>query len=528
MGGQEAVAERVPSDGASGDRPGAADGGGVEGLALSSSVGPYLFREPGPRHHQLRGMQELVAADGVWGLCWEVGSGKSRTTIDYLGWLAHSTQQQVRVLVTAPRNVQDVWPQEVAKWGSPSVEMTVEVLTGSIEDKAQRLKDYTNLLSGPRVHVMVVNYEALSSRRKIKGRATLHSDMWVDAIKKFAPHVLVCDESHFFKSPTSNVGRLMYRVAKNVKRRILLTGTPQPHSPGDLFAQMRVLDDTVFSTFNKPWSHGQFMSAYSKQGGYMGKQVMAWRNLDDLEKRMATRSSSVRTRDCVDLPPVQDIEVPLRLSAREQRAYDRIKKEMVLELESGTLMSAPSMLTLRLRLRQLACGFVKDDESHEVEWIGGTRLEAAAERVEALLATENRVVVFGWARPELDELGRRLGHLGDVMVITGDTPDNKRREYRARFVKRDETKRVIVAQWRTMSTGVNELVTASHAVFMSLPETRADYIQARGRLERPGQTGDKICFHILMGQGTIDEVIYKSHLQKTSLEESLLTYLRKA
>jgi hypothetical protein len=47
---------------------------------------------------------------------------------------------------------------------------------------------------------------------------------------------------------------------------------------------------------------------------------------------------------------------------------------------------------------------------------------------------------------------------------------------------------ILIAQTRTMSLAVNELVTASHAVFGSLSLQRDDMIQARDRLNRIGQT----------------------------------------
>ena len=113
----------------------------------------------------------------------------------------------------------------------------------------------------------------------------------------------------------------------------------------------------------------------------------------------------------------------------------------------------------------------------------------------------------------------------EIMVIDGETHGDDRIAMRKRFGDRSVTDRIVmIAQIRTMSLSVNELVTASHAVFASLPQTRDDIIQARDRLDRIGQTLP-CTFWFVLAPGTIDTVIYQSYKDKTSLEDAVLAHI---
>lgn len=98
---------------------------------------------------------------------------------------------------------------------------------------------------------------------------------------------------------------------------------------------------------------------------------------------------------------------------------------------------------------------------------------------------------------------------------------------RRRFGSDDPARIVMVAQIKTMSLAVNELVTASHAVFASLSQQRDDWVQAKDRLNRIGQ-GKPMTFWHAVVPGTVDAVILESHRRGTSLENAVLAHVRGA
>lgn len=492
--------------------------------------------------HQREAVRRLVNSGGVQALLWDPGVGKTPAVISYLGLLACASEDQVRVLVVCPKVVQDSWLSQTNFFLGPDVSLYAEVLQGSITEKAIRLgklrkeplapSEGIRVVRGegnPSVLMAVVNTQALSSRRQSGKGARNHADLVLAEMKRFAPHVLVVDESHMLKSPNGNASRLVARMAQHVSRRILLTGTVMPRSPMDVWSQWKILDSSVFSTNGKPWAFSQYQEFFGQMGGYLGKEVTGYRNLDVLEDKMALHSFPLRKEEALDLPPTTDVIVPVRLSAREARAYAEMKESLVTWLDSGEVMSSPSRLTQMLRLRQITSGFGKDDITGLTVELGTSRQDAAVELIENLMASENRVVVFAWARPEVDGLVHRLNKTGEMEAhaITGDTPDQERLRLRQQFgdTKKHPQKIVLVAQIAALNLGVNELVSASHALFLSLSQRRDELVQAKGRLDRQGQI-KPVTFYYLTVPGSIDEVVLRSHNDRTDLEKDLLKHIR--
>ncbi len=542
-------------------------------LARRAVLGPrvsrYVYADPKPFAHQVEGLKRLMANQGRYALLWEPGVGKTRPVIDYAGALATAGDGELRLLVVCPKVVQDGWLKQAAEYLGPGVGLWAEVLHGSIAAKSARLKAYSaaapvklrkdqlalvrppgapavwlepgNKSAAPvlagkvRVTLMVLNLEALSSRAQVaagpRGGKFSNATLIAEGVAAFKPHILVVDESHRIKSPRSNVTKLVRKISATVPRRILLTGTPMPHSPLDVWAQWQVIDPDAFSTAGRPWNYDQFQARYAITGGYLGREVIGFQNLEDLQDRLARRSYPLAKEQALDLPPTMDITHDVHLSPTELDAYAAMKRDLVAQIGNVGFMSAPNRLTQMLRLRQITCGFVRDDNTGAITQIGSSREDVAVGLLEDLLASERRVVVFAWSRVEVDRLVARLRNKppfgAEIHGITGDTPDPERQSLRERFGDRKADGRmVLVCQMRTVSLGINEMVTASHAIFLSLSQQRDDLVQAMGRLDRQGQT--KPCtFHFLVAPNTVDQIILDAHRSRSNLESALLDHIRR-
>lgn len=497
---------------------------------MTATVKPNWMKVPSFKH-QIEGVKRLIDHQGIYALLWDPGTGKTKTIIDYLSWLALSAQREIRVLVVCPKAVTDSWVEQGDVFSS--VEIRGEVLEGTINDKIEYLSNLRDPNVGdfsPKITMMVCNLDTFSSRRTVsKTSSKLHSDALLVAVKKFAPHVLVVDESHRIKGKSSNAARLLQRVAKAVDRRILLTGTPMPHSPLDIWSQWRVLDEQCFATNGKSWSFAQFQQRYAVTGGYMGKEIKGFVHLDDLEDRMGRNSMVVRKEDALDLPPTTEVIRHFQMEPAEAKAYRSMLKDLLVKINSEEFMTAPSRLTQMLRLRQIVSGYIRVDDG-DYQYIGEGRLKATLDLLEDLMATEKRVVVFAWGRPEVDRLVARINASKDLngakaSAITGQTPDEERLLLRKKFASDSDDRQILVCQWRTVSLGVNEFVAASHAVFLSLSQQRDDLIQGKGRLDRQGQT-KPVTFWYIQCPGTVDEIILQSHTDRTNLEDALLAHIR--
>lgn len=279
----------------------------------------------------------------------------------------------------------------------------------------------------------------------------------------------------------------------------------------------------------RPWSWDRFKRTYAIPGGYKGSGIKDFQNEDDLHDRVAARAHVVRKEDALDLPPTSDVDVHVRLTPKEAAAYKEMAEELALELESGELLEAPNALAKMMKLRQIAAGFVKDTESGEIHVVGHSLRKAVQEIAQVTLAGEKRIVVFAYFRYECDLLAKELAKDKGTRVelITGQTKNTDRLAIRRRFgdVSGNPERTILVAQQRTMSLSVNELVTAQHAIYASQSERRDDWVQSRGRLDRNGQTLP-VTFWNVFTPGLIGDIMLNRHKDRGSLEKALLDHVR--
>lgn len=545
----------------------------------------FEFGGPPRFAHQKRGLAKLIECRGVGALLMEPGTGKTAVTLDYCSLLAlASPRREARVLVIGPLAAVDQWALQAPKWVSPQVNVWAEALGGSVMQRVEALRsrggaEVTRVTGGPgrgasasprgvhanrawalaarrdgvdllreeavaggpdilgdvtpRLVIEAINLDTLSQRRQV-GSKTM-ADVVLGAVTDFDPDLVVIDEMHKIKSISSNASRLAGRIGNRVERRIGLTGTVIPHSPLDVYAQWRFIDPKAFGRVQpdgtrRTATFAHFKEDYAQMGGYMGHEVVGFKNLDRLEEIMAERSAVAIKSECLDLPDAVDTVLPVTLSAKESKAYEDMRTKLQVEFREEDDASAAgeatamNRLSRLIRLRQITAGHLPDDEG-QVREIGRSKAKTIASLIHDTLEDEKRVVVFGTFTRELQALEEEItDKRTTVLRIDGSTKPEDRLAIRQRFGSDDPARLVIVAQIKTLSVAVNELVTASHAVFASLPWQRDDIVQARDRLNRLGQKRSTTFWYAL-APDTVDDVVFQAYQDRTDLEKSLMNHI---
>lgn len=538
-----------------------------------------------PRYkHQKRGLNKMIETKGVTALLYDPGTGKTGTTLDFMSILTLLAGedldgvQEARVLVVAPLAAVDTWVSQAETYLSPDIHYWAEAIGGSIlhraetlaarggkpmraRDNSVRLKKnqagralnvQRAILQGsrgpnglptepnlgpdglgkdkPRLIIEVLNIDTFASRQQITKSRTM-ADIVLDGVKRFGPDLVVVDESHKIKGPDSNASRLLARIAQHVRRRIILTGTVMPAGPLDVFAQWRFLEPHAFGTLHKGGSRARatftdFEERFAQKGGFFGKEIVGFKNLDEMQKIMARNAIVARKEDSLDLPPTTDAQLTVHMTSSEEKAYRDMKKSLVVKLQDGERASVGNMLAQMMRLRQITAGHLPLDDG-TLKDLGQSKANAIASLVHDTLVGEDRIVIFCLFTQEINDIVAKVQKTGtEVVQITGATPAEERTQIRKRFGSKDPARIVLVAQIKTLSLAVNELVTASHAIFGSMSQQRDDYIQARDRLNRIGQTKPVTYWHAVV-PNTIDEVIIQSHQDGTDLESAVLAHILK-
>lgn len=558
-----------------------------------------IFVPGGPARyaHQERGLRKLIASKGVGALLFEPGTGKTATTLDLVSVLALTKGRPVRVLVTAPLAAVDTWVSQSMTYVADGIDVWAEALGGSLVQRAEAIAarggrpfrkvtgsqprgiaddaihTHRSLLwdarragivasgtrdggLGGRIALQGVGH-TLAPREGLRGAVTLLSvnldtfgrrdahgsgtiaDHLLEAVKRFEPDLIVVDESHRIKSPSSNVSRMLARLAPLAPHRVILTGTVMPHSPLDVFAQWRFLDPYAFGQKDARGERSRatferFRNRYAIMGGFMGREVTGFKNLPHLQSTMEERAAVATKANSLDLPPTTDVIVPVHLSPAEERAYAEMKATLAAQFpttgaarddDGASTSTAVNRLAQMMRLRQITSGHLPADDG-SVREVGDSKVRTISSLVHDTLVGEKRIVVFCMFTHEIRALRDALAKSGtEVLVIDGSTPKDERLAIRRRFGDKTTTERlVLVAQIKTISLAVNELVSASHAIFGSLSLQRDDLVQARDRLNRIGQ--DKPCtFWWALAPGTVDQVIHSTYLDRSDLEAAILAHI---
>lgn len=423
----------------------------------------------------------------------EMGTGKSKIAVDLL-----VNRQVSATLILCPKSVVSVWPREFDRHAAVPVAVS-SLDDGAIADRFRTLEQARALAAvRQQPFVAVLNYEAAW---RMEGLLNLD---W---------EAVVLDESHKIKAPGGKAALFCSRLGDRVPFRLCLTGTPLPHSPLDAYAQYRFLDKGIFGT-----SFVAFRSRYARMGGYGNHQVIGWQNQDELHQKMYSIAFRVQAKDVLDLPEVLDETRTCRLSTYAMGLYRELKTDFVAGLGDGTI-TASNALTRLLRLQQLTSGWAKPDRRINSEeasppiQVDQAKQELLADLLDDLASTEP-IVVFCRFHHDLDAVHTVTEALGRVSLeLSG------RRNDLAAWQTPDGPP-ILAVQIQSGGVGI-DLTRAAYTVFYSLGFSLGEYLQARARTHRPGQTRTTRYFHLL-AERTVDAQVYRALQDRQDVIESIL------
>lgn len=465
-----------------------------------------------PYEHQKRGYLIATTIPNC-GLFFDPGLGKTLVSIATIGRRA-SHKQIYRVLIVAPLSVLAVWEEQFEEHAFFSIDYSLYVLDGRrIDDRIELVEYLTKVrkknkteTAKDHLEIIVTNYEALF---KMEG-----------ALTKWGPDMIVADESQMIKNRKAKRTKMMWRLGKSASYKLILTGTPVTESPLDFWAQYKFLDQNVFGKRYK-----DFESQYAVMGGYGKFQVKRYRNLKQLSRIAYSIGYRVAKEDAIDLPPVIELERYCYLEPTAQKLHEEMERDRLIKFLGGDDASAPIVLTALLRMQQITGGFLKREDGSYAE-TGREKLDLLKEVLREI-PKEEKVVIFARFTPEIKaikEVVRKVGR--SVEELSGKVRTDARKDLRKRFQTQADPNTLVV-QVATGGVGI-DLFAASTAIFYSHDPSFGKTMQAKGRLDRIGQKGEKVQFIHLLARNTIDETIYRALKEKRDLFELVMDkYLKK-
>lgn len=425
----------------------------------------------------------------------EMGTGKTLSAMTVVGYL-----KPKKVLIVCPRVAMKVWQDEYAKFSN--YPYMLRVLTGTPKKRISAMNDLIE--NEDTMSIAVINYEYTTAFENI--------------LTKWKPDMVICDESHRIKSPTSNQTKSITKVGNLAKYKLCLTGTPLTNNILDFFSQYRFLDSSIFGS-----SYINYKNKYVITGMFNEYLRPNPRTFEDLKERVDSIAYRVTKEECLDLPPFVDIPVYVEMNKDSAMKYKEFQEEFIVWLDSQTFITADNALTQTLKLRQLTGGFCYNEEKVPV-FVDNSKLEACCELVSEIINGGNKVVIFAEFQAEIEALFERLTKEGyKCGTYYGRTKEKDRNELVDSFQHGDT--QVFIGQIESAGISIT-LTSANYMIFYSTGYKYGVYDQARARIHRKGQVNKCTYYHLTV-KNTIDESILKALDKKERLAESVIDMIRR-
>jgi SNF2 family DNA or RNA helicase len=413
----------------------------------------------------------------------DMGLGKSVITLTAIFELTLDSFLVRKVLVIAPLRVaRDTWPAEIEKWDHlKGLKYTVAV--------GSEVQRKTALMKRAQVYIINrENVEWLISRSGIP----------------FDFDMVVIDELSSFKSHQAKRFKSLMKVRPKVNRIVGLTGTPSSNGLMDLWAQYRLLD--------MGQRLGRFIGRYREDYFVPDKRnqqvIFSYKPKPGAEeaiyKLISDITISMKGTDYLKLPDLVINEVPVKLSEKEMKTLDTMKRDLITTVK-GEEITAANAAALSGKLLQMANGAVYDDNG-AVLHIHDRKLDALEDLIEA--ANGKPVLIAYWFKHDLSRIQKRF----EVEVLS--TSDS---------IKRWNDGEIPIAVIHPASAGhgLNLQAGGSTLVWFGLTWSLELYQQTNARLWRQGQK-ETVVIHHLISKGTIDERVMKALNDKNNTQSALI------
>lgn len=443
-----------------------------------------------PHDYQKYAIDRIIS-DSALGLFLDMGLGKTVITLSAVMQLKYDQFLISKCLVIAPKKVAEAtWTNETAKWDHLRGLRVVRVL-GSATERMRALA------GGADVYVI--------NRENVPWLVKYLQNAWCF-------DMVVIDELSSFKNRNSKRFKALKLVKPHIKRLVGLTGTPSPNGLEDLWAQVYLLDEG--KRLGKTLT--AYRDVYFRPDKRSRDQIYSYKPdegaAEAIKEKISDICVSMTAKDYLTMPAFTVDDMPIVLSAPARRAYDKMERDMLIEVDENTI-DAASAAALTTKLLQIAGGAVYGEDG--VAEIHTDKIDAFGELIEQLCG-EHALVFYAYRHDieritgECERQGLRCGELkteADIARWNGGELD------------------ILLAHPASAAYGLNLQSGGHHIIWYGLTWSLELYQQANARLWRQGQ--DKgVIVHRLIVQNSADENAAEALEGKRGTQDAVMNALK--
>jgi len=463
----------------------------------------YEFKT-NPYAHQLEALHKTYGLR-TSGLFMDMRTGKTKVVID-LHCAMKMEDKLDRVLLICPLSLRKNWIREI------NIHSTIDIDAYLLDtSKPKKFQEWLNTPHG--FKWLIVGVESLAA-----GSA-------IEYAKKFlltsTRSSCVIDESSKIKNPTANRSKNCVTLGRMAEYRTIMTGTPIANGPLDLYMQFEFLDPDIIGVGD----FYSFRNRYAVMGGYEGREVIGYQNLDELIEIVTPFVFQVRQSDVLEIPDKIRVIRTVQMSADQEKIYKQMKKNKAL-VAPDKRMVVKNTLEHMLRLQEIAGGSVSYENQTDDPNAATTRKERIPgknSKIEEMLQVtreyEGQTIVWCNFKSEIYWVVEALkAEYGDdqVVEIHGDI-NEEMRDINVNEMFQGSKVRFIVGNAATGGMGL----TMNKAMVEIYYSNSFNFIDRQQSEERAtGLNKPKgVVIVDLITEGTVDEVIYEALVEKKDVSE---------
>lgn len=436
---------------------------------------------------------DRVCSDPAIGLFLDMGLGKTAITLSAIKRLKYEMWCVHKVLIIAPKKVaESVWSKEAAKWKQLNC-LRFSFVLGTAKQRLRALEETADIY--------------MINRENTQWLVNLYGHNWPF-------DMVVLDESSSFKNHKAKRFKALKLERSRINRIVELTGTPNPRSLMDLWAQLYLLDSGkrlghTITAYRDAWfvpgrrSRTTIFNYDPKPGA-----------ADDIYNRISDICISMKSEDYLNLPELIYDDIPVALDAAAQKAYNRLERDTLLQVDDETVITAGTAAALRGKLLQLCNGAVYDEEGNVIH-VHDCKIEALMETIERLNG-QHAVICYNFKHDKTRLIEALKATPLRVEVYEGKEQEDK---WNAGDID------LLLLQPASAAYGLNLQEGGYHLIWFGLNDSLELYQQTNKRLHRQGQPYPVIIHHLLV-QGGTDEDVIQSLSGKADCQDSLLEALK--
>ena len=453
------------------------------------------------------------------GLFLEVGAGKTICCLAY-----NETHPRIKnVLVFCRSDNIKTWRDEIKKW-TKSKSISV---TGTMGARVRKIEKY---LERPHCRYLLINHDAVRhgvtiERGEKKDIKYKKENLVYDLLEAFATDFdyVIMDESVDLKNARTDRHKDVYAIVKQIERRAILDGCPNPVGFMDLWGQFKCLDDgrTLGDNFFR-FRNKHFVCINSDYNDWQLKQG----HLNILKIRMSKSSIHIKKRDVRDdLPERVYSKVFPEMKGKQASLYRQMRKFfMVADGDLNVGFNVKHSIVQLNKMHQISNGFVYQGNGKDRQLIEFPCCKDESLRNLMLTTFREKPQVVLWAThlptvhravKILEKLGRKpIAYHGSLTTRQKDSiKDGFLSGYYSDFVGQSKS-----------GVGINELANADATIFLSNDPSLRAREQCEGRIDRDSEVKKETNTYIDIISSPLEEHICDTLLVKKWASDNALSF----